>query len=55
MPSCLALLVFYSRKKIERVDSDKIVYESKFMNKQWNGFNMHQVYIDGDTIHWYIY
>ena len=55
MPSCLALLVFYTRKQIKQVDEDKIVYEEHFKNKQWNGFNLNQIYIEKDTLHWYIY
>ena len=55
MPSCLALLVFYTRKQIKQVDEDKIVYEEHFKNKQWNGFNLNQIYIEKETLHWYIY
>ena len=54
-PNSLALFVYYTDRKVEEIDNSKVIYNDYFKDNHWQSFNLNQVVLDGDTIHWYIY
>ena len=54
-PSGTALLVFYMNKKLDVVEENDTIYENYFKNKNWKLFNLDQIVLEGNTMHWYLY
>lgn len=54
-PNSVALFVYYTDRKVEEVDNSKVIYNDYFKDNHWQSFNLDQVVLDGDTIHWYMY
>ena len=54
-PSGTALLVFYMNKKLDVVGTNQTIYENYFKNKNWRLFNLDQIVLEGNTMHWYLY
>ena len=54
-PNSLALFVHYTGRKVEEVENDEKIYNIYFDNQHWQSFNLDQIILDGNTIHWYIY
>lgn len=54
-PNCEALFVYYTNREIKEKSSDEDIYNNYFKNKHWKYFDLDQVVIVGDTLHWYLY
>ncbi len=54
-PSGLAAYTFFTRRKIEYTVEDKEVYEQFFSKIDDDEFDIDQIVIIDDTIHWYLY
>lgn len=54
-PNCEALFIYYTNRKIEKKSSNNNIYIKYFKNKHWKYFDLDQVIIIDDTIHWYLY
>ena len=54
-PSGLAAYTFFARRRLEYTKEDKEVYEQFFKNIDDDEFDINQVIIIDDTIHWYLY
>ena len=53
-PSGIAIYTYYTKRRLSYTDIDKGI-EEDFKNKRYNRFNLDQVVIIDDTIHWYLY
>lgn len=54
-PSGIALYTYYTKRRLSYTDGDDFVYELNFNNIRNNKFDLNQVVIVDDTIHWYLY
>ena len=54
-PSGIALYTYYTNRHLSYTDSEKFVEYEYFYNKNYNKFDLNQVVIIDDTIHWYLY
>ena len=54
-PSGIAIYTYYTKRRLSYTDGDDFVYEMNFNNIRNNEFNLNQVVIIDDTIHWYLY
>ena len=54
-PSGTALLVFYTNRPLEVVEEDNNIYTTYFEGKSWCLFNLDQIVLEGNTLHWYLY
>lgn len=54
-PSGIAIYTYYTKRHLSYTDGDDFVYEMNFNNIRSNEFNLNQVVIIDDTIHWYLY
>lgn len=50
-----AMMGYYTRRELNSIKTSEIIYDKYFKNKTWKEFNLNQVILDGDTIHWYLY
>ncbi len=53
--SSLALMVYYTKRELNKVDADDTISSTYFENKNWDMFDMDQIVIEGNTLHWYLY
>ena len=54
-PSGIAIYTYYTKRRLSYTDGDDFVYELNFNNIKSNKFDLNQVVIVDDTIHWYLY
>lgn len=54
-PSGIAIYTYYTNRHLSYVDGDDFTYELYFNNIKSNKFDLDQVVIVDDTIHWYLY
>lgn len=53
--SCSHLLKYYLHRNFNFIEPDENIYNNYFKNKNWTLFNLDQIVIKGNTLHWYIY
>ena len=54
-PSGLAAYSLLTERRLEYVESDNNIFNNHFKNIRSNRFEMNQIVIIGDSIHWYLY
>lgn len=54
-PSGLAAYTYYTQRRLEYTEGIDSIYNEYFSNIKDNQFDLSQVIIDRDTIHWYLY
>ena len=49
------MIGFYTRRELNNKKTSETIYDKYFKNNTWKEFNLNQVILDGDTIHWHLY
>ena len=50
-----AIFALYARRQFKEVNKDDSIYRAYFKGNDWDEFDLEQVVIEGDTLHWYMY
>ena len=50
-----ALIVLFMHRDLNNENQNNEIYNKYFKNNNWKMFNIDQIVLEGDTIHWYLY
>ena len=50
-----ALMEFFMHRQLENIEESMEIYNKYFKDNNWDKFNLDQVVLEGNTMHWYLY